>query len=173
MENSTNKNVISALVTAQGQLTGVTKGSSNPAFKSKYADLSDILSMLKPVMAANGLAVIQTPTLREENGVLSVDLTTTVYHSSGECLTFPAMSMPVESKKAHAVGSAMTYVRRYSLAALFLIAQEDDDGNAASSVAKAVPSQSFGASAKPSPDGSGVDFPASAYSVSSRAPTRR
>jgi len=123
------KELATALSKAQGEMENASKTSANPYFKSKYADLAEIINTAKKVLAKNGLAVIQMPSLEGE----LVTVETVLLHSSGEWLSNTAAA-PLDPKKhdSQAVGSAITYLRRYSLAAFLGIAQEDDDGNAAS-----------------------------------------
>lgn len=115
-----------ALAEAQGEIENASKASTNPHFKSKYADLAEVLNTIRPVFAKHGLAVTQFPAY--EDGIVSVE--TVLTHSSGEWMC-GTISAPVTKNDAQGVGSAVTYCRRYSLAAAAGIAQEDDDGNAA------------------------------------------
>lgn len=115
-----------ALAKAQGELENASKSSSNPHFKSKYADLAEILNTVRPVFALNGLSVTQCPSF--EAGIVSVE--TILMHSSGQWMS-SVISAPVSKQDAQGVGSAITYCRRYSLASVAGIAQEDDDANSA------------------------------------------
>ncbi len=126
-----------ALSKAQAKFDRVLKDSENPAFRSKYADLATVLDATRPHLAAEGLSVIQMPHARfSESDAKEVTLTTLIAHSSGEWissnLTLPAMMR--ERFDAQSVGSAITYARRYALAAMTGVAQEDDDANKASGV---------------------------------------
>lgn len=114
-----------ALAKAQGEVENASKSSVNPHFKSKYADLAEVLNTVRPVFSANGLAFLQMPSF--DGGVVSVE--TVLTHESGEWLSNVA-SAPITKQDAQGVGSAITYLRRYSLAAFAGIAQEDDDANA-------------------------------------------
>jgi hypothetical protein len=115
-----------ALAKAQSEIENASKGSSNPHFKSKYADLAEVLNTVRPVLAAHGLSVAQFPSYAD--GVVSVE--TVLMHNSGQWLS-GIISAPVSKQDAQGVGSATTYCRRYSLAAVAGIAQEDDDANSA------------------------------------------
>ncbi len=115
-----------ALAQAQGEIENATKDSINPHFKSKYADLAEVLNTIRPVFSKNGLAVTQLPAY--ESGIVSVE--TVLMHKSGEWMSGVASSR-VSKDDAQGVGSCITYLRRYSLAAFAGIAQEDDDGNTA------------------------------------------
>lgn len=126
-----------ALAEAQGEIENASKNASNPAFKSRYADLAEVINTVRPVFASHGLAVVQFPAFAD--GIVSVE--TVVTHKSGEWMSGTA-SAPVTKQDAQGVGSAITYLRRYSLSAVAGIAQEDDDGNAASQKPKADASKS-------------------------------
>lgn len=115
-----------ALSLAQGEIENAGKNAANPHFKSKYADLAEILNTLRPVFAKHGLALTQAPSF--DGSMASV--TTLVSHESGGYITAEASCVPAKSD-AQGIGSATTYLRRYSAAAAAGIAQEDDDGNAA------------------------------------------
>lgn len=121
------KELATALAQAQLEIKNATLNKINPHFKSKYADLAEIRDCLLPVMAKHGLTVVQMPDMRDGQMVLVSRL----LHKSGEYMdsVYPINADPL---KPQAVGSALTYARRYSLAAIGCIsAEEDDDGNAA------------------------------------------
>lgn len=115
-----------ALAKAQAEIENASKTANNPHFKSKYADLAEVLNTVRPVMSRHGIAIVQMPSF--ESGLASVE--TLMTHSSGEWIS-NICSAPVSKQDAQGVGSAITYLRRYSLAAFAGIAQEDDDANAA------------------------------------------
>jgi len=118
-----------ALSIVQGKLTHAKKDSANPFFKSKYADLESVWDACRSLLAENGLAVMQFPG-EFVDGTMS--LNTVLTHSSGEYMSY-LMSVPVTKPDAQGAGSALTYMRRYALAAVVGVVQADDDGNAASS----------------------------------------
>jgi len=122
-----------ALSKAQGQIEGAKKDSANPFFKSKYADLASVWEACRKPLTENGLSIIQCPE-ESENGIA---IETMLLHSSGQWKS-SRYSMPVSKVDAQAVGSAITYGRRYALSAMVGVAPEDDDGNAA---AKAKPEE--------------------------------
>jgi hypothetical protein len=117
-----------ALATAQRELEGASKDSVNPHFKSKYADLAAVWEACQKVLPKNGIAVIQPVTV--VNG--EVVVTTMLVHESGEFISCDLPLVPTQSTP-QAVGSAITYGRRYGLSSMVGVAPEDDDGNAASS----------------------------------------
>jgi hypothetical protein len=110
----------------QGEVENATKGSLNPHFKIRYADLAEVLNTVRPVMAANGLSVIQSPSF---DGV-RVSVTTTICHASGGYVSGEFSCVPAKHD-GQGVGAATTYLRRYALAAFAGVAQEDDDGQSA------------------------------------------
>ncbi|MCJ7755088.1 MAG: ERF family protein [Thermoanaerobaculales bacterium] len=131
-KSETVASLFGALAKAQSQIGVASKDKVNPAFNSRYVDLSAVLTAVLPAWNANGLAVSQFPFVSDGNEW--IELTTLVSHASGEFLEH-SMRMPVGGKRdAHAVGSATTYARRYSVASIAGVIQDDDDGNLASHV---------------------------------------
>ena len=118
--------LFAALAKAQGEIENASKNAANPHFKSKYADLAEVLNTIRPTFATNGLSMIQSPGY--DGSIASV--TTVLAHSSGGYITGTASCVPAKAD-AQGIGSATTYLRRYGAAAVAGIAQEDDDGNAA------------------------------------------
>lgn len=114
-----------ALAKAQGAMSGALKDAANPFFKSKYADLESVWSACRAPLAANGLAVIQTTDFMD-----GVRIITTLAHSSGEWIrgVLPIMATKTDPQ---GTGSAITYARRYALAAIVGVYQTDDDAEAA------------------------------------------
>jgi ERF superfamily len=115
-----------ALAKAQGSFTGATKDSKNPHFRSAYASLGAILNAVREPLSANGLAILQPVT----GAGKSVVITTMLLHESGEWIEQPFMLTGAQSAP-QAMGSLVTYARRYGLGALLVVATEDDDGEAA------------------------------------------
>jgi len=128
MQSESIANLAKALSIVQGKLTYAKKDSANPFFKSKYADLESVWDACRDLLSANGLAVVQLPGEYFEG---TMALTTIITHSSGEWIS-QQMSLPVTKPDAQGAGSALTYMRRYALAAVVGVVQADDDGNAAS-----------------------------------------
>ena len=116
-----------ALSIVQGKLSHAKKDSANPFFKSKYADLESVWDACRDLLAGNGLSVMQFPGEYFEG---SMSMTTILAHSSGEWIG-QEMSLPVAKPDPQGSGSALTYMRRYALAAVVGVVQADDDGNAA------------------------------------------
>jgi hypothetical protein len=128
MQSETIGALAAALSKAQADITGALKDSSNPFFKSKYADLASCWDACRKQLAANNLAVIQTIYVHWDSG--QTMLSTTLAHSSGEWIR---SDLPVLAKdlSPQAQGSGITYARRYALAAIVGLAQVDDDAEAA------------------------------------------
>lgn len=122
----------SALAGAQADLGVVLKQSRNDAFGSRYADLTRVWDAFQRVGPRHGLSVVQMPGAYDA-AARTMSMSVRLMHNSGQWLGGD-MSMPLSRGDAHAYGSACTYARRYSLAALIGICPHDDDGNAASGV---------------------------------------
>lgn len=120
----------SALAKAQGEITGAPKKASNPFYKSKYADLATCWDSCREALSKNGLAVVQAPVTTGTEAIATY-LHTTLLHSSGQWMRSELIVNPKDDTP-QAMGSALTYARRYALCAMVGVAQEDDDGNAAS-----------------------------------------
>lgn len=131
-KSDTLKELAKALSAAQEKMQSAAKDSSNPFFKSKYADLTSVTSAIRDAIKGTGLSYIQVGHDSEH----AAGIETVILHSSGEWLSSGVFSVPVSKSDAQGYGSAVTYARRYSLSAAFGVTAEDDDGNAA---AKAKP----------------------------------
>jgi hypothetical protein len=121
------KELATALAKAQGEIENAHKNATNPHFGKTYADLAEVLNTARPVLSKHGLSVVQLPGW--EDGRLTVE--TMLMHTSGEWVSGVAQS-PIQKQDPQGVGAACTYLRRYSLAAVCGIAQEDDDAESAS-----------------------------------------
>jgi hypothetical protein len=128
------KELATALAIVQGQLTFAKKDSKNPFFKSNYADLESVWDACRELLSANGLAIMQFPGEYLDG---NMSLNTIITHKSGEWIS-QEMSVPVSKPDAQGAGSALTYMRRYALAAVVGVVQADDDGNSASNKATSV-----------------------------------
>lgn len=121
-----------ALVAAIGELSNVAKTASNPYFKSKYAPLDAIVDATRPILAKHGLAIQQQPLFSD--GAAGVE--TIIIHKSG-FETSSTLLLPLKDQSPQGVGSAITYARRYALAAVLgLATEEDDDGNVGTGLSK-------------------------------------
>lgn len=119
--------IYAALAAAQMEMGPALKQSANPAFKSRYADLANVMEACLPALNRNGIAVIQPYV--EVDGQRAVK--TILAHETGETLE-TIVPLIVGKNDMQGLGSAMTYARRYGLMGMAGIAPEDDDGNAAS-----------------------------------------
>lgn len=120
--------IASALVNAQKAFGPALKDKTNPAFRSKYADLGACIEAVIDALNSNGIALIQKQ--HPHDGGVTVE--TIFLHESGEMFSAGLLSVPAAKQDPQGYGSALTYARRYSLMAACGIAPEDDDGNAAS-----------------------------------------
>jgi hypothetical protein len=126
-----------ALAKAQRVMKGAKKDSANPFFKSKYADLASVADACLDQLNDNAIAVVQSPSTLDD-GRVSVE--TMLVHASGQWMSETLTGKPKDDGP-QALGSVITYLRRYALAAFAGVAPEDDDGEAAEGRkdAKAVP----------------------------------
>lgn len=138
----------------QGELESAIKDANNPHFRSKYADLASIREAIKEPLAKNGLSVTQLP-MPGEKGTLR--LRSVLLHSSGEWIA-SEMEMPLAKVDPQGYGSALTYARRYSLAALLGVVQDDDDAEGA--MGRNTPAKATEPPEKPkaAPKSEGVDL---------------
>jgi hypothetical protein len=118
-----------AMVKVQAALKPAVKLSENPYFKSKYADLNSVWTACREALTEHGLTVIQTTELMGEKLVL----TTTLLHVSGQSVSGHYLINPVKATDPQSLGSAVTYARRYALAAIVGVVTEDDDAERAMS----------------------------------------
>jgi hypothetical protein len=123
------KDLAKALAAAQSSLNAAKKDATNPHFRNQYATLQSVWDAAREVLAPNGLSIVQT---FEATDGHRLDLTTTLLHTSGQWIA-GTISMTPSKADPQGAGSAATYARRYSLAAILgIVADEDDDGEAAS-----------------------------------------
>ena len=123
-----------ALAAAEAAISGAVKDATNPQFRNKYADLAAVIAAVKQPLADNHIAIIQAPGQIIEG---HVQLTTRLLHSSGQWIQTTAEAPLGPKATAQAYGSAVTYLRRYSLAGLLSVPQVDDDANAATAASSA------------------------------------
>lgn len=129
------KNVAAAFVKAKRAFSPALKDKTNPAFRSKYADLGACLEAVNDALLEQGIALTQR-THPDESGVT---IETILMHESGEFMSSGTLHVPASKQDPQGYGSALTYARRYSLMAACGIAPEDDDGNAAVKTARTAP----------------------------------
>jgi hypothetical protein len=119
-----------ALILAVNGCHNVSAQKVNPHFRSKYFGLAELLDIVKPTFAKYGLAIVQIPST--EDGRISIRVQ--IYHTSGHCFHFESVGIKSEGLNLPALGSAMSYLKRYQLATLCGVAAdlEDDDGSSVS-----------------------------------------
>lgn len=119
-------NIAKALSEFQGEVSKINKDAENPFFKSNYATLDTIVDEIRPLLAKNGLSLLQIPSGDGTN----VGVKTVLLHTSGEYLEGDDLNMKPAKNDPQGIGSTITYARRYSLSAfLNLNTGDDDDGN--------------------------------------------
>jgi hypothetical protein len=138
------KAIASALVKAQREFGPALKSSTNPHYRSRYADLAACIEAVIDALNNNGIYLMQ---LTEEHQG-GVKVSTVFIHESGEQMSGGSLFMPATKQDAQGFGSALSYARRYSLMAACGIAPEDDDGNQAT---KTAPQQAVPPKATPKP----------------------
>jgi ERF superfamily. len=108
------ENIFRALNEVTKEITNPKNSKVNPYFKSKYAPLSEVLELVRPLLAVNGLSITQE--------LLSIDgkvgVSTLITHSSGEWVETEPFYLTMEKDTAQGAGSCITYARRYSLSAI-------------------------------------------------------
>ena len=131
MERSENLNELAtALAKAQGQIIDAKKDSANPFYKNKYADLASVWEACRKPLSDNGLSIAQG--FEIINGKRYLE--TILLHSSGQSIR-SYLDLTLKEETMQALGSAITYARRYSLSAIVgIVPDDEDDGNAASGI---------------------------------------
>jgi len=125
-----------ALVRAQKEVEIALKASTNPHYGSSYADLTSVLGVIKPALAAHGLALVQYPGY--EDGI--VTMVSILLHDSGQYLQSPVAAIPITRQDPHGATSGVTYLRRTCASSLMALIASDDDGNEAMAQAPKVKS---------------------------------
>ena len=139
-----------ALALAQGKMTFAIKENAAPVFEKNdagkairsgkmrtYADLSSVIEAIRGPLSENGLAFVQAVM----PSISGVRIRTTLMHSSGQWIAGEISLPPDKMNGIHGMGSALTYARRYALAAMVGIAQDDDDGEAAMAASRKAETQ--------------------------------
>lgn len=134
---SEHKNIYSALCAAQAEFGKIQKGSTNPAFKSRYADLADVAGVVIPTLSAHGVAVFHY--IVNDSDVTA--MRTEFVHASSESRIACDVPLIVNKNDMQGFKSATTYAKRIGLESLSGVAPEDDDGNAAAKAAPRQPQQ--------------------------------
>jgi hypothetical protein len=121
------KQIATALLKAQSEMSNPKKGATNPFFKSKYADLNSIREAVIPILNANGISVLQ-PIVHVDNKNF---VKTILLHESGELMESLTEIIYNKVNDAQAQGSGISYARRYSLQSFVCVGADDDDGQKA------------------------------------------
>jgi hypothetical protein len=121
------KHIAEALVLAQKEIKFASKDSTNPHFKSKYANINSVIEAVKAPLNNNGIAILQSLSPSDDN---KLHLTTRLIHSSGEWIEDTAVC-PIQKQDPQGLGSAISYIRRYSISSLCALYADDDDGQSA------------------------------------------
>lgn len=122
-------NLAAALQKAQTEMPKAKKSEANPFFKSKYAPLHEVMPLAIETLGKNGIAVMQLPSHIDGQSALTTIL---IHGPTGEYIASD-QPLVLDKENPQGQGSAITYARRYSLmSAIGMVADEDDDGNAAS-----------------------------------------
>lgn len=131
------KNIYLALCAAQSGMGKVTKGAVNPAFKSRYADLADVVSVVVPALSEQGIATHHSM-MRDEHGLI---MRTTLSHGASDTHIHCDVPLIFGKHDMQGMRSATTYAKRIGIESLAGVAPEDDDGNAAVRSAPAKPAK--------------------------------
>ena len=121
------KQIAEALVSAQKEIRFAAKDSTNPHFKSKYANINSVIEAVKKPLNDNNIAILQSLSPSDDN---KLHLTTRLLHSSGEWIEDTAVC-PIQKQDPQGLGSAISYIRRYSISSLCALYADDDDGQSA------------------------------------------
>ena len=128
-----------AFAKTQKEMKQPLKDANNPFFKKPYVPLENVVEAITKTGSALGISFMQFAS-SDETG--SIEVATLVMHSTGEYIEFPPVRMKPESNKPQAVGSAITYAKRYALSAIFgITSDKDDDGNEATGLNTQVENQ--------------------------------
>lgn len=128
--SETTKEINTALAVAQKDIGFALKDTTNLFYKAKYADLASVWKAVQEPLGNNGLSVTQSPGVELLDGKLFVSVTTRLQHSSGEWICGTCY-LPSLKHDPQSYGAAITYARRYSLAAFLGVVQDDDDAESA------------------------------------------
>jgi hypothetical protein len=125
--------VYPALICSQGECDAVVTDASNPQYKSKYTTLSACLDVVLPVAARNHLGFITSCQALSDGKVVAI---TKLFHTSGQWIQITIPLRPTDRGDTNqAMGSCLSYARRYSISSLFALRQTDDDANMADGLA--------------------------------------
>lgn len=115
--------LFAAIAAAQAEIENATKNAANPHYRSRYADLAEVLNTVRAGYAKQGVCILQSPSFDGQ----MVYVETVLAHKSGGWVSSSVSCVPAKTD-AQGIGACTTYLRRYGLAAMTAVAQEDDDG---------------------------------------------
>lgn len=121
------KNILKKVFNLQQEVKAIEKDSENPYFKSNYFDINKMIEVLKPILKTQGLAIYQPVVYQDMKNILKTIISDV---ESGEFIE-SSISLP-DNLEPQKMGSAITYLRRYSLQSMLFLQAEDDDGSTAS-----------------------------------------
>lgn len=124
--------IAKALAEFNKEITRISKDASNPFHKNQYATLDNILDTIRPILSKNGLSIMQLPSGDGQ----TIEMRTLLIHTSGQFIESPIMTMRATKNDAQALGSLITYAKRYQIGAILGLStgDVDDDGNSASQI---------------------------------------
>ena len=125
------RNLVAALIKSQKEIKNAVKDAKNPHLKNTYATLESVIDAVKEIANSNGMAIVQVQGKDEMGDFVE----TMLIHDSGEQLNSKCY-LTLDKLSMQGLGSAITYARRYSLASMFCITQEDDDGNSSPTISE-------------------------------------
>lgn len=129
-KSETIQEISKAMVKFQQEVKQPLKDKDNPFFKSKYVPLENVVEAITDVAPKHGLSFMQWA-LNDDTG--RVGVATIVTHESGEFIEFDPVFMNADKNTPQGAGSLITYLKRYTLSAIFgITSDQDDDGNDAS-----------------------------------------
>lgn len=119
-----------AMAKFQAEVKQPFKDANNPFFKSKYVPLESVVESITSIAPKHGISFVQWAS-NDENG--RVGVSTMIMHTSGEYIEFDPVYMNADKNTAQGAGALISYLKRYSLSAVFgITSDQDDDGNQAS-----------------------------------------
>ena len=121
------KNILKKVFNLQQEVKAIEKDSENPFFKSNYFDINKMIEVLKPILKTQGLAIYQPVVFQDNKNILK----TIIADTESEEMIESSISLP-DNLEPQKMGSAITYLRRYSLQSMLFLQAEDDDGSLAS-----------------------------------------
>ncbi len=117
---------------ARSKMGAVIKGSDNPFYKSKFADINDVIKTIKECLNSNGITYLQPLKIKEVAGSKVNVVETILLHESGQYISSEIEVVQKDKDDPQKLGASITYVRRFALQSIVGLPAEDDDGNKAS-----------------------------------------